>query len=221
MRNIKNALTIINAKSTNKAYRKAKKAIKEKGKEIKVRSEIVKELMNVTIINQNPRWNIPHEANFKKDYCDAEFENILNGKDCHTRHPDVVYDKLNPDGTVENLFWGPEVREGMRKDSIKRVINELKKDNLSRRGIIDLNTRNPQSPTDFPCLAFCHFIIRDDALIVQLHTRSSDVDFGFPNDAYLFQKFQNYVAKKLDIDTGYFIYRAISLHEYLNNGEKK
>lgn len=129
---------------------------------------------------------------------------------------------LTDDGVTNNSAYGYILRYKYNKDQIQEVINILKKDPYSRRGIINISdpTLNKLTTKDLQCTVCLQFMIRDNKLDVTVVMRSNDIYFGLPYDYYYFVSLQYYIASKLNVEVGSYNHLSISMHMYLRDVEK-
>jgi thymidylate synthase len=96
------------------------------------------------------------------------------------------------------------------------VIDELKKDNDSRRAVIHI--RMPQdsylASKDVPCTLTLQFFIRNGALHQVVSMRSSDLILGIAYDVPAFTMFQELLANTLGVECGSYTHMSNSLHIY-------
>jgi thymidylate synthase len=67
-----------------------------------------------------------------------------------------------------------------------------------------------------PCSMYYQFMVRRGKLDVIYNMRSSDYDTHFRNDIYLAHSLRNYIAGKVNIESGLLHMNIGSLHRYKN-----
>ena len=102
-----------------------------------------------------------------------------------------------------------------RLDQIGFVIGELRRNNDSRRAVIDIRENSTDAFTgDCACLQHMQFLIRDGALHCKVLMRSNDaVEAAFMN-AFAFIMLQKRIADELGVGVGTYTHRANSFHCY-------
>lgn len=226
----------ISGHTSKEAHQTTKKYLRKEGTETIVRDKSTLEALSVSIIWNE--WNGVESDVIDQEYVQNEFFNIMTRQDCDQEHPDHVKEHLNPDADGGNIFWGNEVRSALNFKTIQRVIDILRKDKNSRRGVLNLGAnemfsepsvitqlstpsyrdslREPnyaEEHHDIPCLLNCHFLHRDE-LHLKVSARSSDIYLGMPYDWWLFHKIHKLVASMIDEPRGEFCYDVNVLHAY-------
>jgi thymidylate synthase len=100
-------------------------------------------------------------------------------------------------------------------DQIEFVVGELRRNNDSRRAVIDVRDNSADAFTgDCACLQHMQFFIREGALHSKVLMRSNDaVEATFMN-AFAFIMLQESIADKLGVKVGTYTHRANSFHCY-------
>jgi len=106
-----------------------------------------------------------------------------------------------------------------RKSQYQYVLEELKRDSLSRRAIMMLNLIDEDyyqmhETKDFPCTILIQFMIRNNKLHMFVTMRSNDFVYGFCNDVVFFTILQELFAIRLGIELGYYYHSSNSEHIY-------
>lgn len=115
-----------------------------------------------------------------------------------------------------NSNYGWHWRQG---DQLQYVIDQLKQDTNSRRAsisIYDAKGDRHNFENDTPCTYAINFRLVGDCLNMSVMMRSNDLWYGFCNDQYCFSKLQEFVAKELNVQVGYYNHFANDLHLYKN-----
>ena len=110
-------------------------------------------------------------------------------------------------------------------NQIEYVVNELKKNNKSRRASISIyNAKDRYNfDNDTPCTYAINFCILDNKLNMSVMMRSNDIWYGFCNDQYCFSKLQEMVSEELSIEIGVYHHFVNNMHLYdkfLNKNKK-
>lgn len=103
-----------------------------------------------------------------------------------------------------------------RNDQLKKIINILKDDPLSRKAVISIydgKEINDYSK-DTPCTQGIHFQVIDNKLCMSVTMRSNDLVYGFCNDQYCFSELQAMVATTLELEIGWYYHFVSNLHIY-------
>lgn len=103
-----------------------------------------------------------------------------------------------------------------RNDQLGYIVNELTRDEHSRRALITIYDGKEHSTyqADTPCTQNIHFYIVNNELNMTVTMRSNDLWFGFCNDQYCFSNLQELVANALQIPIGTYFHFAQNLHIY-------
>lgn len=202
--------------STTQAVNKATDVIHNAGDEITVRGRRCKELRDVSIIVNNVEPYCALLQRFIERGVLEDVATVLTGDDQPDDVNDFIGDTLNPDGNTGDIFWGDEVREALEFQQLSALAEYFRDNPNTRRGILDLSTRNPETRDDIPCLDSVHFLIRNDTLQCRVHARSSEVTFAYPRDVLLFHACHKLLAHLLPgVSRGSLRYDIISAHVYL------
>ena len=184
------------------------------------------EINNCFFVVENPtldNYYLPYR-NLSEKYLTEELKWYWSGDNrCETigQHA-KMWLSLTDDGVTNNSAYGYILRYKYNKDQIQEVINILKKDPYSRRGIINISdpTLNKQTTKDLQCTVCLEFMIRNNKLDVTVVMRSNDIYFGLPYDYYYFVSLQYYIASQLNVEVGHYNHLSISMHMYLRDEEK-
>lgn len=127
-----------------------------------------------------------------------------------------TWDKMHGGDNIVNSNYG---WQWGRNNQLKKVIEQLKKDNFSRQAWISIfdGKEKDQYEYDTPCTLAVGFYVRQDEplkLNMTVTMRSNDLVYGFCNDQYCFSKLQEYVANELGLEVGSYYHFAQNLHIY-------
>lgn len=171
---------------------------------------------NVGFYMQNPLDNEikTNWRKWNKSYADTEWNWYLNGD-------------LNPEPVIKAKIWESCKDENglvrsnygfqwRRNDQLNKVIELLKKDNLTRKASISLydGKEIDTYKYDTICTYAINFNLYDGKLNMSVLMRSNDLVYGFCNDQYCFSKLQELVAKELNKPIGWYYHFANNLHIY-------
>lgn len=182
-----------------------------------------------------------------RDWAEAEFKERVSGKPINPGkawelRKDVWEEFINRLGGfdytyAERINQIVDFNHG-RYTKLEAVIELLKKDNDTRKAIIDIYGSYREiefyedgedlvkcdqdyldGRTRIPCSMYYDFLIRENAsgqkqLNICYHQRSSDFVTHFGNDVYLAWKLMEYVAEQVGILPGYLYHTIDSLHSY-------
>lgn len=103
-----------------------------------------------------------------------------------------------------------------RNNQIGYIIDELKKDNYSRRAVISIydGKEHDKYKLDTPCTCYIQFQIINNELCMSVYMRSNDLVFWFCNDQYQFSMLQEKIAIELWIPVGWYYHHATNFHIY-------
>ena len=104
-------------------------------------------------------------------------------------------------------------------EQVQKVIEALKRDNLSRQAYITIWKPEDSSYlgtaiSRVPCSLSYLFQYRQGRLNMEYSMRSCDFNTHFPNDVYEALKLMDYVSRKTGLPAGDFIHHIASFHVY-------
>lgn len=183
-----------------------------------------RELLNVTFSLHNIEDNVIGIRDISKKYLFGEmlwYFTARNDLEFISKFSSF-WNHLSDDGKTCNSAYGYIAKKKFNFDQIHVVIDLLKKDPESRRGIININSPNPNRITtkDEPCTIALQFYIRDGKLHCTGMMRSNDIWFGLTYDVTFFTELQKYIADKIGVGYGTYTHFATSLHLYDRDYEK-
>jgi thymidylate synthase len=116
--------------------------------------------------------------------------------------------------SAEVLYQGDGDKHGFNQIE-HNVIQELKRDNSSRRAIVvSLQPELDSIRTHIPCITQLQFLIRDCELNCIVYIRSNDMLSAWGSDAYALSQVFKYVAFSLQVPMGYLEIISVSAHIY-------
>ena len=205
-----------------------------------------KALFNVGFTILNPGDNIITDASreWKEEYAKAEWEWYESGEP-FTSKLGEIYGKVPPIWKkMESAVWFDGCEkvnkdehpmspvkfrtsfvnsnygwQWGRKNQLHKVIQILKNDKFTRRGVVSIYDGKEIDYTyeaDTPCTLGIVFYQHDNILNMSVYMRSNDLWYGFCNDQYCFSMLQQKVAEELSMDVGTYYHHATNLHLYNN-----
>lgn len=182
-----------------------------------------RELNNVKLVLKNIDNNIVSVRGLSPSYLAGELLWYFNGDNSlkFINNFSKFWNGISDDGETCNSAYGHLMQVKYGFNQIKKVIEILETDPLSRRAKINLNVPNPnvKETKDEPCTMSLHFMIRKNKLDCTVVMRSNDIWFGFPYDVAFFTTLQKYIAKRLGVGYGWYTHFAVSLHMYDRDAE--
>jgi len=189
---------------------------------IKINQEGLKQentlaLYNVGFYINNPLDNLINSnfRNWKNSYAEIEWLWYLskNRSVSELKKHAKIWDTMHNGNDIVNSNYGYQWN---RNNQLDFVINELIKNKNSRRAVLTIydGKEHKLHNYDTPCTLNIVFNIIDDKLNMSVLMRSNDLWFGFCNDQYCFSKLQELIAKKLNLEIGWYYHFSNNLHLY-------
>lgn len=124
-----------------------------------------------------------------------------------------IWDTMHGGDDLVNSNYGWQLA---RNQQLEKCIEQLKRDPKTRQAFVSIfdGKEKDQYDYDTPCTMSIGFMIIDGELCMSVNMRSNDLWFGFCNDQYCFSKIQEYVARRLSVDVGWYYHHATNLHLY-------
>ena len=122
------------------------------------------------------------------------------------------------DFEVERGNWEYTYHERMA-EQIPFIIRELRRDQYSRRTVIDVRRINDITLSDPPCLQHIQFMVRGGKLNMTALFRSNDACKATFMNAYALTCLQEMVAAEIGVDVGSYTHIANSFHAYERDWE--
>jgi thymidylate synthase len=191
-------------------------AVMAKGHSCAPRGQNIKELIGTQIVVENLRNNImvhpDRDLNYK--FMVAEWLWILAGDD---RVETIArFNKqikaFSDDGVIFAGAYGPRL-----KPQLEYIINLLRADPDSRQAVATIWKPCPAASKDIPCTVALQVFLRKNQLHGLLTMRSNDLWLGAPYDFFNFSQIVNYLAGRLNVETGSMTFQAGSSHIYERN----
>ncbi len=206
-------------------------AVWRDGVTVERRGQRLRELIGPTVVRlRNPQAYAPLHPYRKLNPWTmlAEFPWLMEGRrDIRWLQPYLPGAHMfSDDGIVWRAGYGPRLRgtddalNGPNgTDQVKRVIQQLTRDQWTRQAIIslwDVDTDNRDDSRDYPCTQTIHFMCAPDGhLDVYVHIRSNDLFWGYsgvncPNWCLLLQL----VCAATGLQVGDYYHVADNMHVY-------
>ncbi len=165
------------------------------------------------ITNKQRKWNLK--------YAEAEWQWYLSG-DPSIKKLGELYGKVPPiwermadtsGNVMSNYGW-----QWQRDNQLENVIGLLKETPETRQAVISIydGKEMHRYSNDTPCTYAIQFTILDSKLCMSVYMRSNDIWYGFCNDQYQFSSLQKMIAKRLNLDIGWYYHHAHNMHLYNN-----
>lgn len=152
---------------------------------------------------------------WKKDYAEYEFNWYLSANRSveDIKKKAKIWDKMHSGDNIVNSNYGYQWK---RNNQLQYVVDELRRDNNSRRAVISIydGKEHEQYKFDTPCTLAITFNIFNNKLNMSVMMRSNDLWYGFCNDQYCFSKLQKLIADMLHIEVGNYYHFSNNLHLY-------
>lgn len=218
----------VSTSTLNGSFRECLTELLEYGVETFPRGQKVKEIINYSIVIDDPRNRVItfSERKTSMKYLLGEFIWYLSGS------PNVqdinMYSKFweaiaKEDGTVNSnygtrIFGHSKLYPFNQWNKAKEL---LFKDRDSRQAIIRINHADDYtySNQDVPCTLTLQFFIRSNKLHLVVNMRSNDIWRGYCNDQFQFTMLQELMMLELrdtypDLELGKYYHNAASMHIY-------
>lgn len=212
----------------NASFQECISELLDYGFETQPRGEKVKEIINYSIVTDNPRNRVITftERKTSMRYLLGEFIWYLSGSP--NVHDINMYSKFwdaiaKEDGTVNSnygtrIFGHSKLYPFNQWNKVKELLH---KDKDSRQAIIRINHADDYTYAnhDVPCTLTLQFFIRNNALQLVVNMRSNDIWRGYCNDQFQFTMLQELMMLELrefypDLELGKYYHNAASMHLY-------
>ncbi|MDC9032009.1 thymidylate synthase [Columbia Basin potato purple top phytoplasma] len=164
---------------------------------------------NVNIWNEWPYKKYTQSLSFKGETLKEFIQKIKDDELFASKHG-----QLGP-------IYGAQWRNFYGADQLKKIIQEIKKNPLSRRLII--SAWNPPLINEMalpPCHVMMQFYVEDNKLSLQLYQRSGDVFLGIPFNIASYSLLLMMVAQVTNLQPYEFIHTLGDAHIYENHLEQ-
>ena len=182
-----------------------------------------KALFNVGFYMTDPkdRKIINRERKWSEEYAEAEWQWYLSGDpsiyklgELYGKIPPIWIRMADEDGKV-NSNYGYQWK---RNCQIDYVCAKLKTNKNTRHAAISIydGKEYDKYKKDTPCTYAIQFTIINDKLCMSVYMRSNDIWYGFCNDQYQFSSLQKLIARRLNLEIGWYYHHAHNMHLYNN-----
>ena len=178
-------------------------------------------LFNVGFTLENPLENyiFNKERNWKPDYAEAEWQWYLSGDPSIDKLGELygkippIWERMADSDRKVNSNYGYQWK---RKAQIDYVCAKLKTNPNTRHAAISIydGKEYDKYKKDTPCTYAVQFTIINDELCMSVYMRSNDIWYGFCNDQYQFSSLQKMIARRLNLDIGWYYHHAHNMHLY-------
>ncbi len=218
----------VSASTLNASFQECLKELLDHGLETQPRGEKVKEILNYSIVLNDPRNRIVTFTDRKTSmrYLLGEFIWYLSGSpsvqdiNLYSRFWEAI---AKEDGTVNSnygtrIFGHSKLYPYNQWNKAKEL---LQKDKDSRQAIIRINHADDYTYAnkDVPCTLTLQFFIRNNKLNLIVNMRSNDIWRGYCNDQFQFTMLQELMMLEMrehypDLQLGTYYHNAASMHIY-------
>ncbi|MDD2796585.1 MAG: thymidylate synthase [Candidatus Pacebacteria bacterium] len=161
-----------------------------------------KELINIITVvsSENPdNPHLPSFLNFNKDHLLNYYPQMMTG---------CVFEGVE-------YTYGSRLRNHNGINQIKNIIEDLKTEHYSRRGIaftwnVEKDTKNKNPP----CLNLVQALVQNNTLYLTAYFRSNDMFKAWPQNAFGLLKIQKEIATALNLEIGKLVVISCSAHIY-------
>lgn len=176
-----------------------------------------RELLNVSIVSENPRRRWMHRNNFNVAFALQESFAYWRGLNPgHVQRYNTNMQEWMVDGELPGSAYGDRLRNTAGHDQITRAIEQLKENPESRRAVMQVFQAAEEdfNGGDVSCTESLQVMLRDNELHMTAVLRSQDMFWGFPYDAQNNQFIQEQMAGILGVDVGTYTHVMKSCHFY-------
>ncbi len=163
-------------------------------------------LNNVNIWNEWPYEKYKASADYQNESLEEFVEKIKTDDNFSKK-----YGELGP-------VYGKQWRDFRGFDQLKFIVEEIKRNPLSRRLIV--SAWNPAELSEMalpPCHAFMQFYVNDGKLSLQLYQRSGDIFLGVPFNIASYSLLLMMVAQVTNLIPSEFVHTIGDAHIYNNH----
>lgn len=207
---------------------------------VEVRGLATKELVNASMILRDPvdRLISNRSRRLNLAFGFAEWLGTMLGITDITFYQRFIknYDRYSSDGaTLDGAYGARLLMHGYDegKSQFEGVIETLRGDLYSRRAVMSIYDGldlHGGGGVNTPCTLTLQFLVRDEdedegeasapKLNMIVNMRSNDLWLGLPYDLMNFTLIQEFIARQLGLDVGYYYHNAASMHLYQTDDDK-
>ena len=212
----------------NEIYIEMLKELWFRGEEVSPRGIKCKELLGYKFILEDSTDKIITVSGFETNlkYAWTEYNWYCSGSNRIDFNPLIkkIWKKYSDDGKTASSGYGKQIfgKYVKKKSQWQWIIDELKKDDMSRRCVININMdyHKNHNSKDIPCTIAFQVLLRKNKLNWITFIRSNDVVKGIRNDIYCFTSLQQKLALELGVELGVYHHVIGSLHLYQEDYDK-
>ena len=182
-----------------------------------------KALFNIGFTIADPMDNhiTNKERNWSLEYAEAEWEWYKSGNRSIDKLGEIygkippIWEKMADSDRKVNSNYGYQWK---RSCQIDYVCAKLKTNPKTRHAAISIydGKEYDKYKKDTPCTYAVQFTIINDKLCMSVYMRSNDIWYGFCNDQYQFSSLQKMIARRLNLEIGWYYHHAHNMHLYNN-----
>ena len=174
-----------------------------------------------TMTDPQDNWITNRERSWSLEYAEAEWQWYLSGDpsiyklgELYGKIPPIWTRMADESGKV-NSNYGYQWK---RNCQIDYVCAKLKSNKNTRHAAISIydGKEYDKYKKDTPCTYAIQFTIINDKLCMSVYMRSNDIWYGFCNDQYQFSSLQKLIARRLNLEIGWYYHHAHNMHLYNN-----
>ena len=174
-----------------------------------------------TMTDPQDNWITNKERSWSLEYAEAEWQWYLSGDpsiyklgELYGKIPPIWTRMADESGKV-NSNYGYQWK---RNCQIDYVCAKLKSNKNTRHAAISIydGKEYDKYKKDTPCTYAIQFTIINDKLCMSVYMRSNDIWYGFCNDQYQFSSLQKLIARRLNLEIGWYYHHAHNMHLYNN-----
>ena len=174
-----------------------------------------------TIMNPQDNHITNKERKWSLEYAEAEWQWYLSGDPSIDKLGELygkippIWEKMADSNRRVNSNYGYQWKRG---NQIDYVTAKLKTNPNTRHAAISIYDAKEfdKYKKDTPCTYAIQFTIVNDKLCMSVYMRSNDIWYGFCNDQYQFSSLQKFIARRLNLEIGWYYHHAHNMHLYNN-----
>lgn len=210
-----------------RSYPTLLKWIRHKGSPITINGQLTHEVLNGEVIVKNPidRLAMSPGRRMNVGFAVAEWLAMMTGRDrVDFFTPHIKDYAVYSDDSIHIAgAYGPRIQPGgawsiKKPNQIRALVDLLHNDLNSRRAVLSVYDGKidlfDEKKTNTPCTMTLQFLYRDQFLHMIVSMRSADIVRGLTYDLFAFSMIQEFVARQLEVELGWYLHRAGSLHLY-------
>ena len=159
------------------------------------------------------------ERNWNQKYAAAEWAWYLSGDPSINKLGDLygsippIWKRMADKYGLVNSNYG---YQWQRNNQLGYVVEKLREDTDTRQAVISIYDAKEHNRFiyDTPCTYAIQFSIIDEKLCMSVYMRSNDIWYGFCNDQYQFSSLQKMIARRLNLEIGWYYHHAHNMHLY-------